>query len=1256
MKQKTIGSFSIRTAIVLFVMMLSSATQTAWAKFSGGDGSEETPYQIANASDLAQLAADVNGGEKYDNVYFEQTAPITLNGEWTPIGIDDSHPFAGHYNGNDNTISGLTVTGNFKYAGLFGCLRGERYHGSIRSNKIARVRIVDCNINVGSVRYSKAGAIAGYACNVLLSDCHATGTVTGYGYAGGLIGAVLEHYGNRVEYCFTDVTLSATCKQYNEYETPYVRQIAYFSGANCSSEGNYYHDKGDGISAGCLATPLYVVSGISDELQIYDKPSTTSNFTGGKMFGNYYYAANTELELYVYHSEYQFIKSFSVTGTGATGSVSGDRKSAIVTVGSSDVNVSATFKTLRGTLDNGIIWTLDKDGNGDYTELKISGNGDIPDFGYVEASVWHTDAPWGYDLTSVIIGGNITSIGRYAFIGCQSLANVSIGANVTDIGQKAFDHCDALTTITLPVSVTSLHQGAFYNCRGLQRVNIVHPGAVSIAGQVFQKCNALQYIVFRTPEVALANTTGNWSGYTAKFRTDFGGYLFGVTNDGGTAAYKIATEGDLRNLAAAINANEHNRGMTFRQTADIDLTSGGNFTPIGCNVLFEGTYDGGGYTISGLTVNGDYNDAGLFGDISNGAIRNVILVSPSINAPNNNFDVGALAGFCYYATIENCYAVNPTVSGSGKFVGALVGFISNGGKVTNCYYYGGNATAAIGHIEGNGEATRVTSAHLLTLSDGVSVETAMSADHGFSYDSDGNGTPENYWGTGTELTLAGLPTDDPEPGYQYTYTATAGTVSDSQLTVADEDATVGYVLKTIEWRGEGTKDSPYIIEYPSQLLMLAYRVNGTHGETANPYKGTYFKLGANIKFPHADNEGDNYADNYEAIGIYNKGEKYFNGNFDGDGYTVSGIRIRNDGTGDHDQCYGLFARTETEANIHDVRVTDARIRANNFVGGIVGYTRNSTIRDCIVTNSSFAVRATKNTACGAISGGSWANADRNYYYGCSCSVNGVTTTSRIGAGCRDMTYREQAVPMRTLSLANGTDNSVAIADAMTVGKPYAVTLADRTLTKDGAWNTLCLPFSLSAGQIEVSPLAGAVIREMDSSTNLSSNGVLTLNFKDAKSIEAGKAYIVKWTTPGESITEPVFIAGSIENADLTGTESTDGNVKFVGQYSPFTIDESNINSILFIGSSNKIGYSKNPRQLKSCRAHFWVRPNGDTASARSISVDFGDGVTTSINLVEAVDANTANTADGIYTIDGRKIKGEMMQKGVYVVKGKKVVK
>ena len=96
---------------------------------------------------------------------------------------------------------------------------------------------------------------------------------------------------------------------------------------------------------------------------------------------------------------------------------------------------------------------------------------------------------------------------------------------------------------------------------------------------------------------------------------------------------------------------------------------------------------------------------------------------------------------------------------------------------------------------------------------------------------------------------------------------------------------------------------------------------------------------------------------------------------------------------------------------------------------------------------------------------------------------------------------------RQMELANNAGNGDAINTAAGDGMYYDVTLTDRTLYKDGDWNTLCLPFALSS--FTGTPLEGATVKTLESTAF--SNGTLTMNFSnDLTSIEAGKPYIVKW--------------------------------------------------------------------------------------------------------------------------------------------------
>ena len=152
-----------------------------------------------------------------------------------------------------------------------------------------------------------------------------------------------------------------------------------------------------------------------------------------------------------------------------------------------------------------------------------------------------------------------------------------------------------------------------------------------------------------------------------------------VSEDGKT--YTVYTDEGLRNVAKLVN-EEWKLDINITLTGDIDLT-GIDWTPIGkgYNHQYTGTFDGGNYTITGLTVTGSYKYAGLFGDIDeNGTVKNVVLEGVQITSDNSSGYAGGVAGNSW-GNIENC-SVSGSVSGSFS-VGGVVGS-QWGGSITGC--------------------------------------------------------------------------------------------------------------------------------------------------------------------------------------------------------------------------------------------------------------------------------------------------------------------------------------------------------------------------------------------------------------------------------------------------------------------------------------------------------------------------------------------------------------------------------------------
>ena len=251
----------------------------------------------------------------------------------------------------------------------------------------------------------------------------------------------------------------------------------------------------------------------------------------------------------------------------------------------------------------------------------------------------------------------------------------------------------------------------------------------------------------------------------------------------------------------------------------------------------------------------------------------------------------------------------------------------------------------------------------------------------------------------------------------------------------------------------------------------------------------------------------------------------------------------------------------------------------------------------------------------------------------------------------------------TVTLAdNGNDaddNATTITDKD--GYLCNVTLSGRTLFKDNSWNTLCLPFGVTAEQIalEGSPLKDAIIKELDTRTGIYTHDTgldgttLYLNFKDATAITAGTPYIVKWASGSDSA-NPVFRAVTVTDGSPAEVTSNDATVTFKGIYAPVAL-EKDVKTNLYLSDNNKLYYPNVENfKVNAFRAYFTLN-SVSLANIRNISLNFGDDDATAIQTVHG-SGFTVLDSDVWFTLDGRKVSAHTaLPKGIYIHNGQKVV-
>ena len=249
-----------------------------------------------------------------------------------------------------------------------------------------------------------------------------------------------------------------------------------------------------------------------------------------------------------------------------------------------------------------------------------------------------------------------------------------------------------------------------------------------------------------------------------------------------------------------------------------------------------------------------------------------------------------------------------------------------------------------------------------------------------------------------------------------------------------------------------------------------------------------------------------------------------------------------------------------------------------------------------------------------------------------------------------------------LSLSDTESGNMATLRKYNQIRANTVTLTGRKFWKDGSWNTICLPFQLN--NLADTPLEGATVRALESTSIDNESNTMTLNFSttDITAIEAGKPYIVKWEAQTPDFVEnPVFSQVIIDTNPPAEITSDDGYISFVGTYSPVSISSEGDPAKLFIGENNTLYWPEGEMTIGACRGYFQLNgitadTSDDTAGVKAFKINFGDDEATGIATVETDDIHSSpvTTSNVWYAIDGRRITGRPLCKGIYIHNGRKI--
>jgi hypothetical protein len=628
---------------------------------------------ITSVADLRKIGSDP--AYPLDGRY-HLTQNLDLSGGNWYSNIWEGQPFTGVFDGQGKIISNLTYSDENYYFGLFNCTEGA---------SIVNLGLEDVDIDINRDYDSYAGALVGYAVETVIANCYVTGRVsvaTGdWAHAGGLVGRA-EDIAISASYNTATVTAAGASRAHagglvgHSEDGGLTISKSYNTGATSATVSNTYNEAGAGGLVGYVSAYSYAVA-------ISDCYNTGAASASG---GGYAYAGG--IASYVSSSSATVSACYSTGNVAASGGDYNSYAGAIIGSGSISTFENCYWnneasQTVEGSPQD----PKRPNGNNSYNTaggLTLAEMQDEAKFtGFDFDNTWQIDGATPYKLPT------LQKAAAIALPAIESVGTQSGSLTMGTAGEATF----AITTENI---ADGDHEAVVL---GLPQGVTVKDGKVTISDGsgtlTLASGTAARAGIYAGLQLALAGATSApftlTIGRPATPPAPTGRFLAPIVDVTTLADFdeyiEIKEVDDLKKIGDSSHSSTHPLNGKYYLSADLDL-SGEEWTPIDGYPYFSGIFDGQGHVITGLTVSGDYSNAGLFGRTDNGAvIRNVGIEGGAVSPSSSYGYGGALVGYAQRTAISNCYNTG-LVSISGYYAGGLVGYAGSSTTISDCFNTG----------------------------------------------------------------------------------------------------------------------------------------------------------------------------------------------------------------------------------------------------------------------------------------------------------------------------------------------------------------------------------------------------------------------------------------------------------------------------------------------------------------------------------------------------------------------------------------